>query len=620
MATFHPPIADLDRLAVPLDDAQHQVARALSVLDDGWTVYVRPSVGLERPDFLALHDRHGVCAVVTRDWTDLTHRFTNAGIVERDESGAWRPVVHPRFVAARQRRWIFDRSFALPGDAVEPSDVVRAVVVLPGLTDAGAAELLCRHACPPAERQIAVWGGDALRSRVEEIVGGADGGARPDPLNMARLRANVTVAGRRREPGRRIVLTPAQAELAENPRAVRVRRARGPAGSGKSLGLAARAATLAEAGRQVLVVCFSVTNAERLRRLVDDRCLEAGADPTLVTCANFHSFCERVVDDGRGSGIESVAKPGMRLPDSIVANAMHVLGAGFERRFDAVLVDEGHDFSPGWWNVLRSHVVERDGELLLVADPLQDLYDRRAWLADDPMAAAGFLDPWIELTGSLRMPADVTEVANEFAHRNVFGDPLPSDVFGQGIDVPGPPVPTASTVGRWENVQGNVGRAIGREVVRLLEQHPDLAPGDVVFLCEHHHDGEDAAAEIEAAGHRVHHLFSRDPDAPRRNRRYRLWPEADAVVGCTVHSFKGCGARAVVFGIGTETRTKRSAFVSLTRVAADPAGGPSYVSIVNADRRVDDFEQVVDALCGVEEIAPPGLLGWGPPRAEHRVC
>jgi hypothetical protein len=43
----------------------------------------------------------------------------------------------------------------------------------------------------------------------------------------------------------------------------------------------------------------------------------------------------------------------------------------------------------------------------------------------------------------------------------------------------------------------------------LLREHPELDARDVVFLCEYHHDGEDAVAEIEAAGYSVHHLFSR---------------------------------------------------------------------------------------------------------------
>jgi hypothetical protein len=69
----------------------------------------------------------------------------------------------------------------------------------------------------------------------------------------------------------------------------------------------------------------------------------------------------------------------------------------------------------------------------------------------------------------------------------------------------------------------DLGPEIGREVVRLLQEHPDLAPRDVIYLCEYHHDGLAAAEIIEAAGYPVHHVYSRDPDE-RQRRKSRFWP------------------------------------------------------------------------------------------------
>lgn len=88
---------------------------------------------------------------------------------------------------------------------------------------------------------------------------------------------------------------------------------------------------------------------------------------------------------------------------------------GYGPRLDAVLVDEGQDFSLKWWNMLRQHVCRPDGELLLVADPTQDLYEKRAWTDEDRMLGAGFSGPWTELRGSYRMPRDLTPVVAEFA-------------------------------------------------------------------------------------------------------------------------------------------------------------------------------------------------------------
>jgi hypothetical protein len=70
-------------------------------------------------------------------------------------------------------------------------------------------------------------------------------------------------------------------------------------------------------------------------------------------------------------------------------------------------------------------------------------------------------------------------------------------------------------------------------------------------------------------------------------------------------------------GIGIEARSKPVEYVAMTRVAADPAGGPAFLSIINADRRLDDFESTFASL-----LPPPTPVvspEWAPPRTEVRI-
>jgi len=154
----------------------------------------------------------------------------------------------------------------------------------------------------------------------------------------------------------------------------------------------------------------------------------------------------------------------------------------------------------------------------------------------------------------------------------------------------------ASAVRSWRNVErvSDLGVAVGREVVRLLQERTDLSPQDVVYLCEYHHDGLAAAREIEAAGYPVHHVYSRDPDERHRSKG-RFWPEADAVKGCTVHSYKGWDSPAVVVGIGMEERSRRLGYASMTRVSSTAPGcDTSYLVVVNADPRMADFQSTFE--------------------------
>ncbi len=106
--------------------------------------------------------------------------------------------------------------------------------------------------------------------------------------------------------------------VADNPNGSKIRGVTGPPGSGKSFALTARAARLAAEGKNVLVLCFNLTLADRLRGLVVERCAEYGANPARVTCTSFHTFCARVVDDAAAAGVEAGQVTRGTWPEKIV--------------------------------------------------------------------------------------------------------------------------------------------------------------------------------------------------------------------------------------------------------------------------------------------------------------
>ena len=200
------------------------------------------------------------------------------------------------------------------------------------------------------------------------------------------------------------------------------------------------------------------------------------------------------------------------------------------------------------------------------------------------------------------MPNDLLALTAEFATTRIVGDA----VFAT------PLVPhDAGSVRNWIDVDRvqELGPAIGREVVRMLEEHPTLSPSDVSFVCDYHHDGVAAVRVIEAAGIPVHHIFSRDPDAPRRRRKHRFWPDVAAVKGCTAHSLKGWQSTAVVLGIGADDRARRLAYVAMTRAVLPDDGSPAFVSVISADRELTEFgTSFVDGSAVAPEA--PTVASW----------
>lgn len=597
MTMMRPAMGDLDQLVEPLTEAESQVARALARLGEGWTVYIKPRIGLDRPDFLALHDHYGVCAIEVRGWLPHAVRQSDSdGFEFSTESGGWTPSSdQPRFEASRYRLTIYDQFFALPEDGGTTPPEIRAMVVLPYFTTEQAMHLFSRPGVTDEEQLVGVWGSDALELLGERAQG--LGSPPPEPQSIRRLREHVVVSERLSVPASEAApLSASSTELATNPSGLNARRFRGAAGSGKTFGVTARAARLAAEGKKVLLLSFNVTLANRLRELASDRCNEIGANPTQITCANFHTFCTRVVQDAEVAGLHLKAPTGAAWTVAIVAKVEEAFAQGFSRTYDAILIDEGQDFTAEWWQLLRNRVLAPGGEMLIVADPTQDVYGRYEWDVDDSIGGTGLSGPWGELTGSYRMPDDLVGFANEFAATGLEGDVLTMVQAKDHHAVVGNTTAHGS-VRRWTNVDrvNDLGRALGLEVVRMLKDNPSLTPGDVTFVCEYHHDGVAAVRVIESAGIPVHHIFSRDPDAPRRRRKHRFWPGVDAVTGCTMHSYKGWETPALALGIGADARARRIGFVSMTRLAALGDGRPSVISVLNADKRLTDHAAPFEA-------------------------
>lgn len=145
----------------------------------------------------------------------------------------------------------------------------------------------------------------------------------------------------------------------------------GVAGSGKTMILGYRAEHLARTadGKPVLVLCYNRPLAEKLEAFFAARGL-AGR----VQARGFHQWCRQQlvahgqpVPEGRGLFERMVQ-------DVIEAVARGRIPAG---QYQAVLIDEGHDFRPEWLQLVTRMVDPRTNSLLLLYDDAQSIYERQ---------------------------------------------------------------------------------------------------------------------------------------------------------------------------------------------------------------------------------------------------
>lgn len=146
----------------------------------------------------------------------------------------------------------------------------------------------------------------------------------------------------------------------------------GVAGSGKTLILGYRAEHLARiCAKPVLILCYNKPLAHRLEHWMREKGV---ADKVHVR--NFHAWCHRQLT-AYHVGLPPQGDAGALFYDALVQRVID----GVDRQliptgqYDAVLIDEGHDFRPEWLKLVVRMVDPASNSLLVLYDDAQSIYD-----------------------------------------------------------------------------------------------------------------------------------------------------------------------------------------------------------------------------------------------------
>jgi len=145
----------------------------------------------------------------------------------------------------------------------------------------------------------------------------------------------------------------------------------GVAGSGKTLILGYRVEHLAKVcQRPILILCYNKTLATKLAAMMALKGLQH-----KVNVVNFHAWCVRQLDTyhaGRppkGADLNAYFDACVeRVIQSV--DQKHIPSA----QYDAVLIDEGHDFKPEWFKLVVQMINPDTNSLLVLYDDAQSIY------------------------------------------------------------------------------------------------------------------------------------------------------------------------------------------------------------------------------------------------------
>lgn len=332
----------------------------------------------------------------------------------------------------------------------------------------------------------------------------------------------------------------------------------GVAGSGKTLILGYRCLHLSRlTHKPILVLCFNITLAARLRAFISSRGIGA-----QVQIYHFHDWCREQLKTYHVDLIESPAPIWERQVETVVQAVEN--GHIPRAQYGALLIDEGHDFQADWLRLVVQMIDPDSNSLLLLYDDAQSIYKQEGGLGFS-LSSVGInaRGRTTVLRLNYRNTREILRFAYDFSHR--YLDPKNADEDHIPLLEP--------------RAAGSSGP---EPVIKRLGCLLDEARYAIACICKWHEQGitwRDMAVLYPRGA------LGREVSAGLRTKGIpHLWmgsrafksaydPETDQVTILTIHSSKGLEFhRVILLGIGqlgdnadSEAGDARLLYVGMTR-------------------------------------------------------
>jgi hypothetical protein len=372
-------------------------------LDDDYLLWYNVPVGPKQshPDFVVLHPRRGLLILEVKDWHLSTIQHATRQSWDLLTSTGLKVVKNP---LAQARHCAIQVVNALERDPqlIQTSGVHKGKLAFPWghgvvftritrkqFTDAGLADAIEPHYVICQDEMLEAAEPEAFQQRLWHMFPHAFGGALSLP-QIDRVRWIMFPQVRVQTQGALFDDNDATADLPDIMRVMDLQQEQlarslgdghrvihGVAGSGKTMILGYRAEYLAKAhtatSKPILILCYNEPLAVKLESVMQAKGLS-----DRVHVRHFHKWCrQQLVTYGQ-------TLPANHLPveakmQEMVQRVIH----GVERKhipsgqYQAVLIDEGHDFAPEWLKLVTQMVDPETNSLLLLYDDAQSIYKNK---------------------------------------------------------------------------------------------------------------------------------------------------------------------------------------------------------------------------------------------------
>jgi hypothetical protein len=370
-------------------------------LDDDYLLWYDVPIGpkYSHPDFVVMHPRRGLLVLEVKDWRLSTIQRADKQNWEIIPDGIPKSVINPleqarqyahQVVDALQRdRQLVHEDGKYKGKLAFPWSygVVFANITRKQFNDAELGNAIEPHRVICQDEMLESASSEELQSRLWDMFPYMMSGIMSLP-QLDRVRWIMFPEVRVQTSGDLFDDSDEGAELPDIMRVMDLQQEQlarslgdghrvihGVAGSGKTMILGYRAEYLAKAhtptSKPILILCFNEPLGVKLHSVMNAKGLSG-----KVHVRHFHKWCrDQLVAFGQ-------TLPGQVSSKQFVEELVQRVIASVDRKhipsgqYQAVMIDEGHDFAPEWLKLITQMVDPATNSLLLLFDDAQSIYDR----------------------------------------------------------------------------------------------------------------------------------------------------------------------------------------------------------------------------------------------------
>ena len=333
----------------------------------------------------------------------------------------------------------------------------------------------------------------------------------------------------------------------------------GVAGSGKTLVLAMRAASLASLKKKVLILCYNITLKNYILKQIKKAPREF--NKKYIHVMHFHGFIKRYASKFElpypfvGTDEENLREFEQNVIDHRKNNKDYF-------SYDAILIDEGQDFKEDWYKFVCDFLSENQ-EVVYAVDEKQNIYNTNLkWVGKGR---------WGILNQGYRLPKEKIKLINKFS--KLYLDSLNDKTENPEIEPPDEKqlsILPAVGISFWRDLNFfSESKEQILQSIKYLIDKLSMKISDIAILVDKHKEGieiRNYIIENFPKKIKVMDIFTLDKSDNRKYKKYKFRISSPFLKMSTIHSFKGWEARNVIILIPDRENVDHQIYTSLTRV------------------------------------------------------